>query len=77
MQAIFKDLTIWKSPFTFKHKIFIEENVDMEGHGYGLLPFSTIYNVYTSEKLVVNLISSMMGYMLHHIIGESPKKIRV
>ena len=66
-----------EEPFTFRPKIFIEENVDMDAHYYGLLPFGTRCNIYTIAKLGVNLVYSMLGYMFHHIIGETPKEMRV
>ena len=45
-----------EEPFTFRTKIFIEENVDMDAHDYGLLPFCTRCHIYTIAKLGVNLV---------------------
>ncbi|CAI9263527.1 unnamed protein product [Lactuca saligna] len=45
---------------------FLEEDVDMKGHDYRLLPFGAGRRACPGAQLGLNLMTSMLGHLLHH-----------
>ncbi|KAI3990275.1 hypothetical protein MKX01_037614 [Papaver californicum] len=64
--AVARDPAVWKEPFEFRPERFIEEDVDMKGHDYRLLPFGAGRRVCPGAQLGINLVASMLGHLLHH-----------
>ncbi|GFS38904.1 cytochrome P450, family 98, subfamily A, polypeptide 3 [Actinidia rufa] len=78
--AIGRDPDVWKSPLEFRPERFMEEDVDMKGHDFRLLPFGAGRRVCPGAQLAINLVTSMLGHLLHHFSwappnGLSPEEI--
>ncbi|KAK1435352.1 hypothetical protein QVD17_01113 [Tagetes erecta] len=78
--ALARDPATWKNPLEFRPERFLEEDVDMKGHDYRLLPFGAGRRVCPGAKLGINLMTSMLGHLLHHFSwapanGLSPEEI--
>lgn len=78
--AVARDPAVWKDPLEFRPERFLEEDVDMKGHDYRLLPFGAGRRVCPGAQLAINLVTSMLGHLLHHFTwspppGVSPKDI--
>ncbi|KAI4330560.1 hypothetical protein MLD38_028839 [Melastoma candidum] len=66
--AIARDPAVWKNPLEFRPERFHEEEVDMKGHDFRLLPFGAGRRVCPGAQLAINLVTSMLGHLLHHFI---------
>ncbi|KAF9596258.1 hypothetical protein IFM89_008421 [Coptis chinensis] len=64
--AIGRDPVIWKEPLEFRPERFIEEDIDMKGHDFRLLPFGAGRRVCPGTQLAIILVTSMLGHLLHH-----------
>jgi coumaroylquinate(coumaroylshikimate) 3'-monooxygenase len=64
--AIARDPAVWKNPLEFRPERFLEEDVDMKGHDFRLLPFGAGRRVCPGAQLAINLVTSMLGHLLHH-----------
>ncbi|OVA11789.1 Cytochrome P450 [Macleaya cordata] len=64
--AVARDPAVWKEPLEFRPERFIEEDVDMKGHDFRLLPFGAGRRVCPGAQLGINLVTSMLGHLLHH-----------
>ncbi|KMT17031.1 hypothetical protein BVRB_2g042320 [Beta vulgaris subsp. vulgaris] len=64
--AIARDPTVWKSPLEFRPERFMEEDVDMKGHDFRLLPFGSGRRVCPGAQFGLNLVTCMLGHLLHH-----------
>ncbi|KAF4392815.1 hypothetical protein F8388_018367 [Cannabis sativa] len=64
--AVARDPAVWKDPLEFRPERFLEEDVDMKGHDYRLLPFGAGRRVCPGAQLGINLVTSMLGHLLHH-----------
>ncbi|PQQ13507.1 cytochrome P450 98A2 [Prunus yedoensis var. nudiflora] len=64
--AVARDPAVWKDPHEFRPERFLEEDVDMKGHDFRLLPFGAGRRVCPGAQLSVNLVASMLGHLLHH-----------
>ncbi|XP_010244431.1 PREDICTED: cytochrome P450 98A2 [Nelumbo nucifera] len=64
--AIARDPAVWKEPLEFRPERFLEEDVDMKGHDFRLLPFGAGRRVCAGAQLGINLTTSMLGHLLHH-----------
>ena len=58
----------------------MEEDVDMKGHDFRLLPFGAGRRVCPGAQLANNLVTSMLGHLPHHfswatLNGLSPEEI--
>nr|GEX48933.1 cytochrome P450 98A2-like [Tanacetum cinerariifolium] len=78
--AVARDPATWKNPLEFRPERFLEEDVDMKGHDYRLLPFGAGRRVCPGAQLGINLVTSMLGHLLHHFSwapgnGLSPEEI--
>jgi len=74
--AVARDPAVWKEPLEFRPERFLEEDVDMKGHDYRLLPFGAGRRVCPGAQLGINLVTSMLGHLLHHFCwspGEGMK----
>uniref|UniRef100_A0A803MMR9 Cytochrome P450 n=1 Tax=Chenopodium quinoa TaxID=63459 RepID=A0A803MMR9_CHEQI len=66
ISAIARDPAVWKNPLEFRPERFMEEDVDMKGHDYRLLPFGAGRRVCPGAQYGLNLVTSMLGHLLHH-----------
>ncbi|CAN4111359.1 unnamed protein product [Withania somnifera] len=78
--AVARDPKVWKNPMEFRPERFLEEDVDMKGHDFRLLPFGAGRRVCPGAQLGINLVTSMLGHLLHHFHwapsnGLSPEEI--
>ncbi|BFG19933.1 hypothetical protein CerSpe_062070 [Prunus speciosa] len=64
--AVARDPAVWKDPHEFRPERFLEEDVDMKGHDFRLLPFGAGRRVCPGAQLSVNLVASMLGHLSHH-----------
>lgn len=70
--AIARDPTVWKNPLEFRPERFQEEEVDVKGTDYRLLPFGSGRRVCPGAQLGMNLVTSLLGHMLHHFSWSLP-----
>ncbi|PWA50071.1 cytochrome P450 98A2 [Artemisia annua] len=75
--AIGRDQDVWKDPLVFRPERFLEEDVDIKGHDYRLLPFGSGRRVCPGAQLGINLTSLMLGRLLHHFEWSLPEGMRV
>lgn len=71
--AIGRDPNVWKDPLEFRPERFLEEDVDMKGHDFRLLPFGAGRRVCPGAQLGINLVTSMLGHLLHHFDWAPPE----
>ncbi|XP_058078549.1 cytochrome P450 98A2-like [Magnolia sinica] len=64
--ALARDPAMWKDPLQFRPERFLEEDIDMKGHDFRLLPFGAGRQVCPGAQLGINLVQSMLGHLLHH-----------
>ncbi|XP_043718876.1 cytochrome P450 98A2-like [Telopea speciosissima] len=64
--VVARDPAVWKEPSQFWPERFLEEDVDMKGHDFRLLPFGAGRRVCPAAQLGINLVTSMLGHLLHH-----------
>ncbi|EPS72845.1 hypothetical protein M569_01910 [Genlisea aurea] len=74
--AVARDPKVWKNPTEFRPERFLEEDVDMKGHDFRLLPFGAGRRVCPGAQLGINLVTSMIGHLLHHFTWEPPNGTR-
>ncbi|GAB4843968.1 hypothetical protein Ancab_013932 [Ancistrocladus abbreviatus] len=78
--AVARDPKVWRDPLEFHPERFFEEDVDMKGHDFRLLPFGAGRRVCPGAQLGINLVTSMLGHLLHHfswspLDGVKPEEI--
>ncbi|KAI9093574.1 hypothetical protein K1719_027023 [Acacia pycnantha] len=74
--AVARDPAVWKDPSEFRPERFLEEDVDMKGHDFRLLPFGAGRRVCPGAQLGINLVTSMLGHLLHHFCWTPPEGIK-
>nr|QNS29959.1 cytochrome P450 [Nothapodytes nimmoniana] len=74
--AIGRDPAIWKDPLEFRPERFLEEDVDMKGHDFRLLPFGAGRRVCPGAQLAINMVTSMLGHLLHHFSWSPPQGVK-
>ncbi|KAG9133887.1 hypothetical protein Leryth_004611 [Lithospermum erythrorhizon] len=75
--AVARDPKMWKDPLEFRPERFLEEDVDMKGHDYRLLPFGAGRRVCPGAQLGINLVTSMLGHLLHHFNWVPPNGMTI
>ncbi|KAL0387721.1 UNVERIFIED_CONTAM: cytochrome [Sesamum radiatum] len=70
--AVARDPKVWKNPSEFRPERFLEEDIDMKGHDFRLLPFGAGRRVCPGAQLGINLVTSMIGHLLHHFNWAPP-----
>ncbi|KAG2332327.1 hypothetical protein Bca4012_018090 [Brassica carinata] len=71
--AVARDPAVWENPLEFRPERFLEEDVDMKGHDFRLLPFGAGRRVCPGAQLGINLVTSMMSHLLHHFVWTPPQ----
>lgn len=74
--AIARDPAVWRDPLEFRPERFMEEDVDMKGHDFRLLPFGAGRRVCPGAQLGINLVTSMLGHLLHHFKWSPPEGVK-
>uniref|UniRef100_A0A1W7HBS0 Cytochrome P450 n=1 Tax=Scoparia dulcis TaxID=107240 RepID=A0A1W7HBS0_SCODU len=74
--AIARDPAVWKNPLEFRPERFQEEDVDMKGTDYRLLPFGSGRRICPGAQLAIYLVSSMLGHMVHHFTWTPPSGVK-
>ncbi|KAL8041234.1 hypothetical protein ABFX02_10G152600 [Erythranthe guttata] len=75
--ALARDPSVWKNPLEFRPERFQEEDIDMKGTDYRLLPFGSGRRICPGAQLAINLVTSMLGHMVHHFTMTPPDGVRV
>jgi coumaroylquinate(coumaroylshikimate) 3'-monooxygenase len=75
--AIARDPAVWKNPLEFRPERFLEEDVDMKGHDFRLLPFGAGRRMCPGAQLSINLVTSMLGNLLHHFVWTPPEGVKL
>ncbi|KAH6828768.1 cytochrome P450 [Perilla frutescens var. hirtella] len=70
--AIARDPAVWENPLEFRPERFQEEDVDMKGTDYRLLPFGSGRRICPGAQLAIYLVSSTLGHLLHHFNWTLP-----
>lgn len=74
--AVGRDPAVWKDPHEFRPERFLEEDVDMKGHDYRLLPFGAGRRICPGTQLGINLVTSMLGHLLHQFTWNPPEGMK-
>ncbi|KAL1813449.1 hypothetical protein ACET3Z_023514 [Daucus carota] len=74
--AIARDPALWKDPLEFWPERFLEQDVDMKGHDFRLLPFGAGRRICPGAQLAINLVTSMLGHLLHHFTWTPPEGVK-
>ena len=74
--AIARDPKIWKDPLEFRPERFGEEDVDVKGHDFRVLPFGAGRRVCPGAQLGINMVQSMLGHLLHQFEWRLPEGVR-
>ncbi|KAK2972422.1 hypothetical protein RJ640_008162 [Escallonia rubra] len=74
--AVARDAAVWESPTEFQPERFLEVDVDMKGHDFRLLPFGAGRRVCPGAQLGINLVTSMLGHLLHHFSWAPPNGLK-
>ncbi|KAI9174434.1 hypothetical protein LWI28_017186 [Acer negundo] len=76
--AIARDPSIWDDPLEFKPDRFVNNDVDIKGRqDFRMLPFGAGRRICPGAQLGVNLVTSMIGHMLHHFEWTQPEAVRL
>ncbi|CAN4116309.1 unnamed protein product [Withania somnifera] len=70
--ALGRDPKVWKDPLQFRPERFLEEDVDMKGHDFRLLPFGAGRRICPGMNLAINMVTSMLAHLLHHFKWSPP-----
>lgn len=75
--AIGRDPTLWKNPLEFRPERFEEEDIDMKGTDFRLIPFGSGRRICPGAQLAINLVSSSLGHMIHGFTWTPPAGVKV
>ncbi|XP_077218919.1 p-coumarate 3-hydroxylase-like [Tasmannia lanceolata] len=74
--ALARDPANWKDPLEFRPERFLEEDIDIKGRDFRLLPFGAGRRVCPGAQLGINLVQSMLGHLLHHFCWAQPEGVQ-
>ncbi|KAG9138685.1 hypothetical protein Leryth_018573 [Lithospermum erythrorhizon] len=74
--AIARDPACWKNPEEFRPERFLEDDRDMKGTDYRLLPFGAGRRICPGAQLAINLVTSMIGHLLHQFTWLPPPELK-
>ncbi|KAL2931971.1 Cytochrome P450 98A2 [Bienertia sinuspersici] len=75
--ALGRDPNIWDDVNEFRPERFLEEDVDVKGHDFRLLPFGAGRRTCPATQVGVNLLTSTLGHLLHHFDWKPPNGVNV
>lgn len=73
--ALARDPKVWKNPLEYRPERFIEEDIDIKGSDFRILPFGAGRRVCPGAQLGINLVASMLGHLLHHFKWTLPSGV--
>ncbi|KAH7677215.1 coumaroylquinate(coumaroylshikimate) 3'-monooxygenase protein [Dioscorea alata] len=73
--AIGRDPSMWKNPLEFRPERFLEEDIDIKGHDFRVLPFGAGRRVCPGAQLGIYLVMAMLGHLLHHFKWRLPEGV--
>ncbi|KAL5662422.1 hypothetical protein ACJX0J_029547, partial [Zea mays] len=74
--AVARDPKVWSNPLEYRPERFLEENIDIKGSDFRVLPFGAGRRVCPGAQLGINLVASMIGHLLHHFEWSLPEGTR-
>ncbi|KAJ1285844.1 hypothetical protein BS78_03G309100 [Paspalum vaginatum] len=74
--AVARDPKVWDNPLDFRPERFLQENIDIKGADFRVLPFGAGRRVCPGAQLGINLVASMIGHMVHHFSWALPDGTR-
>ncbi|WVZ60392.1 hypothetical protein U9M48_010424 [Paspalum notatum var. saurae] len=74
--AVARDPKVWDNPLEFRPERFLKENIDIKGADFRVLPFGAGRRVCPGAQLGINLVTSMIGHMVHHYKWTLPEGVR-
>jgi 5-O-(4-coumaroyl)-D-quinate 3'-monooxygenase len=74
--AVARDPKVWPNPLEFRPERFLEENIDIKGSDFRVLPFSAGRRVCPGAQLGINLVASMIVHLLHHFEWMLPESTK-
>lgn len=74
--AIARDPQVWKEPLEFRPERFQEEDIDIKGHDFRVLPFGAGRRVCPGAQLGIYLVESMLGHLLHQFKWDLPEGMK-
>ncbi|KAL2903344.1 Cytochrome P450 98A2 [Bienertia sinuspersici] len=74
--ALGRDPNVWADVHEFRPERFFEEDVDMKGHDFRLLPFGAGRRICPGAQIGINLVTSMLGHLLHHFEWNPPNGVK-
>ena len=74
--AVARDPEVWDDPLEFRPERFLQENIDIKGADFRVLPFGAGRRVCPGAQLGINLVTTMLGHMLHHFSWSLPEGTR-
>ncbi|KAL2926212.1 Cytochrome P450 98A2 [Bienertia sinuspersici] len=74
--ALGRDPNVWANVNEFRPERFFEEDIDMKGHDFRLLPFGAGRRICPGAQIGINLVTSMLGHLLHHFEWGPPNGMK-
>ncbi|KAL2633750.1 hypothetical protein R1flu_005229 [Riccia fluitans] len=74
--AVGRDPNIWKDAETFRPERFLEEDIDIKGTDFRVIPFGAGRRVCPGAQLGLFLVEIMLGRLLHHFSWSPPEGMR-
>jgi len=74
--AVARDPKVWSNPLEYRPERFLEESIDIKGSDFRVLPFGAGRRVCPGAQLGINLVTSMIGHLLHHFEWSLPSGTR-
>ncbi|KAG9157491.1 hypothetical protein Leryth_010323 [Lithospermum erythrorhizon] len=74
--AIGRDPAVWKDPLEFRPERFLEEDIDVKGSDFRVLPFGAGRRICPGAQLGINMVTSMLGHFLHHFDWSPPPGVK-
>nr|AAM66087.1 putative cytochrome P450 [Arabidopsis thaliana] len=72
VQAIGRDPANWINPYEFRPERFLQEETDVKGRDFRVLPFGSGRRMCPAAQLSMNLMTLVMGNLLHCFSWSSP-----
>ncbi|KAJ4750931.1 Cytochrome P450 [Rhynchospora pubera] len=74
--ALARDPKVWRNPLEYHPERFIEEDINIKGADFRILPFGAGRRVCPGTQLGINLVTSLLGHLLHHFKWSLPSGVR-
>ncbi|KAI4336006.1 hypothetical protein L6164_014586 [Bauhinia variegata] len=71
--AMGRDEKVWADPLKFEPERFLEEDIDLKGQDFRLIPFGAGRRMCPAAQLSTNMLTLMLGRLLHHFSWSLPE----